>query len=158
MGGALPHDPRVLGFGAAAGMIHPATGYLLPRVLGAAPRVADAVALALGAPGGTPAQAVAAGWEALWPRDRRQCRALYRFGLEALLAMDPATTRAFFHHFFTLPQPLWAAYLADGLTAAELRGVMLTLFGRVPVGLKWGLARAGFGAEGVALARAMLGG
>jgi lycopene beta-cyclase len=158
MGGEVPHDPRVLGFGAAAGMIHPATGYLLPRVLAAAPVVAEQVALALGARGGTPARAVAAGWEALWPRDRRQRRALYRFGLEALLAMDPVTTRAFFHHFFTLPPPLWSGYLSDGLTAAELRVVMLTLFGRVPFGLKWSLARAGFGAEGVALARSMVGG
>lgn len=158
MGGALPHDPRVLGFGAAAGMIHPASGYLLPRALGAADRVATEVAVTLAARGGTPARAVASGWEALWPRDRRQRRALYRFGLEALLAMDPSSTRAFFDHFFRLPPASWSGYLSDTLPAAELRVVMLTLFGRVPLPLKWRLAQAGFGAEGWALARSTFGG
>lgn len=156
MGGPLPHDPRVLGFGAAAGMIHPASGYLLPRVLGAADRVAAEVAVTLSARGGTPARAVAAGWDALWPRERRQRRALYRFGLEALLAMDPPTTRAFFDHFFRLPTHAWSGYLSDRLSAAELRIVMLKLFGAAPLPLKWSLARAGFGAEGWALARSIL--
>ncbi len=157
MGGPLPSDPRVLGFGAAAGMIHPASGYLLPRVLGAADRVAAEVAVTLGARGGTPARAVASGWEALWPPDRRQRRALYRFGLEALVAMDPPATRAFFDHFFRLPTEAWSGYLSDRLTAPELRVVMLKLFGSAPLALKWRLARAGFGAEGWALARATFG-
>jgi lycopene beta-cyclase len=157
MGGPLPSDPRVLGFGAAAGMIHPASGYLLPRVLGAADRVAAEVAVTLGARGGTPTRAVASGWEALWPPDRKQRRALYRFGLEALVAMDPAATRAFFDHFFRLPTEAWSGYLSDRLTAPELRVVMLKLFGSAPLALKWRLARAGFGAEGWALARATFG-
>ena len=150
MGGALPQDARVLAFGAAGGMIHPASGYLLPRVLGAAERLADAVAGSLGA-GSAPEAAVAAGWGAVWPRDLRQRRALYRFGLEGLLAMNPATTRNFFHAFFQLPAADWAGYLSDRHTTPELRRVMWQLFAGVPAGLKWSLARAGFGPEGLAL-------
>ncbi len=150
MGGAIPADPRVLGFGAAAGMVHPATGYLLPRVLGAADRLADAVVAGLS---DGPARAVAAGWDALWPPDRRARRALYRFGLEALLAMDPPTTRAFFDAFFRLPAADWAGYLSDRHPAPALRRVLWTLFRDVPASLKWSLARAGLSAEGLAVLR-----
>lgn len=165
MGGPLPRDPRVLGFGAAGGMIHPASGYLLPRVLAHADPVAEALLAGLTGecvvtptpfePG--PVAAVAAGFEALWPADRRQRRALYRFGLEGLLAMPPATTRDFFHAFFQRPREDWAGYLSDTHDAPALRRVMWSLFAGVSPGMKWSLARAAFGREGLALAEAMLG-
>ncbi|CAN0594832.1 unnamed protein product, partial [Laminaria digitata] len=48
MGGALPPGPqRVVPFGAAAGMVHPATGYSLNRVLAIAPTLAETIARAL---------------------------------------------------------------------------------------------------------------
>lgn len=44
MGGCLPvHPQRVIGVGGTAGMVHPSTGYMVSRVLGAAPLVADAI-------------------------------------------------------------------------------------------------------------------
>ena len=44
MGGCLPARPqRVVGVGGTAGMVHPSTGYMVARVLGAAPMVADAI-------------------------------------------------------------------------------------------------------------------
>ena len=44
MGGCLPVVPqRVIGVGGTAGMVHPSTGYMVSRVLGAAPLVADAI-------------------------------------------------------------------------------------------------------------------
>lgn len=44
MGGCLPvHPQRVVGVGGTAGMVHPSTGYMVSRVLGAAPLVADAI-------------------------------------------------------------------------------------------------------------------
>ena len=44
MGGVLPARPqRVIGVGGTAGMVHPSTGYMVARVLGAAPLVADAI-------------------------------------------------------------------------------------------------------------------
>ena len=83
MGGTLPRrHARVVGFGAAGGFVHAATGYSLARSLASAPALADAVAAALGAADATPEKAVDAGWEAMWPADRRRRFALFRFGME----------------------------------------------------------------------------
>lgn len=44
MGGVLPvHPQRVLGVGGTAGMVHPATGFMVSRMLGVAPTIADAI-------------------------------------------------------------------------------------------------------------------
>lgn len=44
MGGCLPvHPQRVIGVGGTAGMVHPSTGYMVSRVLGVAPLIADAI-------------------------------------------------------------------------------------------------------------------
>ena len=48
MGGGVPlRRQRHLAFGAAAGMVHPATGYLISRMLSTAPKFADAIAIGL---------------------------------------------------------------------------------------------------------------
>ena len=48
MGGALPRLPqRTVGIGGAAGMVHPSTGYMVARALGAAPGLGDAIVDAL---------------------------------------------------------------------------------------------------------------
>jgi lycopene beta-cyclase len=50
MGGVLPVVPqRTLGLGGTAGQVHPSTGYMVSRALGAAPVLADAVVDALAA-------------------------------------------------------------------------------------------------------------
>lgn len=44
MGGVLPQKPQnIIGIGGTAGMVHPATGYMISRMLGAAPGLADAI-------------------------------------------------------------------------------------------------------------------
>lgn len=44
MGGVLPRrDQRVIGIGGTAGMVHPSTGYMVARTLGAVPQLADRV-------------------------------------------------------------------------------------------------------------------
>ena len=44
MGGVLPKKPQtVLGIGGTAGMVHPSTGYMISRMLGAAPGLADTI-------------------------------------------------------------------------------------------------------------------
>ena len=103
MGGTLPQPQRVVGFGAAAGMVHPATGYSVARSLRAAPELAAALAEALDT--GTPEEASRVGWEALWPREARRRHALHRYGMEALLEMDGEETRGVFDAFFRLPDP-----------------------------------------------------
>ena len=48
MGGALPRLPqRTVGIGGSAGMVHPSTGYMVARTLGAAPGLGDAIVDAL---------------------------------------------------------------------------------------------------------------
>jgi lycopene beta-cyclase len=53
MGSSLPFVPqRVVGIGGTAGMVHPSTGYMVSRMLGAAPVLADGIIDQLG--GGQP--------------------------------------------------------------------------------------------------------
>jgi lycopene beta-cyclase len=157
MGGALPErDARVVGFGAAGGFVHPATGYSLARSLAAAPALAGALAASLGAPGATPERAAAAGWDAIWPADRRRRSALFRFGMEQLLAMEGAAVREFFDAFFALPDADWRGYLGDGLTAREVSGVMARLFASAPGSTRRRLALGTLGAGGRELAASLL--
>lgn len=159
MGGALPSPrQRVVGFGGAAGMAHPATGYLLARTLADAPVLAAALADALGRPGGSPADAARVAWEALWPADRRRRHALFRFGMEALLRLDARDTRDFFAAFFQLPDADWRGYLDDRLPAAELARVMGRFFAAASGRIRGGLASAALGAGGLRLARSLASG
>jgi lycopene beta-cyclase len=157
MGGALPRrDARVVGFGAAGGFVHPATGYSLARSLAAAPALAYAVAAALGAPKATPERAVAAAWDAIWPADRRRRAALSRFGMEQLLAMDGEAARQFFDAFFALPDADWRGYLGERMSTREVSGVMARLFARAPGATRRRLARGALGPGGRELAASLL--
>lgn len=89
-----------LGFGAAAPLIHPATGFSVAASLRLAPRVATA--LATGLPAG-PDAALAAARDIVWSRSARAIHRFRRIGLEALLQMPPADVPAFFETFFALP-------------------------------------------------------
>lgn len=157
MGGALP-DPgqRVVGFGGAAGMVHPATGYLLPRVLTGAPSLARAVAGALGADGSLPSEAARAGWQALWPADRLRRYALFRYGMEAMLTMDAPGTRAFFRAFFSLPESEWSAYLGDGGSTPRLLRTMLSAYRSAAPGVRGALRAPLTAGEGAQIARSFL--
>ena len=157
MGGALP-DPgqRVVGFGGAAGMVHPATGYLMPRVLAGAPSLARAVAASLGTEGSRPSDAASAGWGALWPADRRRRYALFRYGMEAMLAMDAPGTRDFFRAFFSLPGREWSAYLGDGGSTPQLLRTMLSAYRTAPPGVRGALRAPLAGGGGARIARSFL--
>jgi lycopene beta-cyclase len=154
MGGAAPRrEGPVVGFGGAARMEHPATGYLLTRALRALPRVADGVHAALALP---PAEARRAAWDAVWPKDALRARALWVFGMETLLGMDAPATRRFFEAFFRLPAPDWQGYMSGTLDARPLSQVMWRVFQEVPAPLRLRLMRAGMGAEGARLAGRLL--
>ncbi|MEQ1501695.1 MAG: lycopene cyclase family protein [Myxococcota bacterium] len=127
-------------YGAAAGMVHPATGFQLGRALRTAPAVADALVTAI--PSG-PAAAAAAVWHATWPGDAVRRAHLFRYGASALAAFDAATTRAFFRTFFSMPRPFVDGYLADTLSTDALVRGMASLFGRLPGRLRWRLASRG---------------
>ena len=104
MGGVLPTNPqRVLGIGGTAGMVHPSTGYMVARMLGAAPTLGDAIVEQLMSvrdrecdaetlPGARDeaeaAEMSAAVWGALWPVQRLRQREFFNFGMEVLLKLD----------------------------------------------------------------------
>ncbi|MFM7674605.1 MAG: lycopene beta cyclase [Synechococcus sp.] len=142
----------LLGFGGAAAMVHPASGYLVGSLLRRAPGVARAVAKALADPSASPAQLAGAGWDALWPQELRRKHALYQFGLEKLMRFPEEQLRAFFATFFSLPNPLWFGFLANTLSVPELLGAMLRLFAVAPWGVRWGLMESR-GREAALLAR-----
>lgn len=64
-------DQAVTAFGAAANLVHPATGYSIARMLTESPMLAAAIVDTLGReqPLGESAAAV---WEALWPMEKRR--------------------------------------------------------------------------------------
>ena len=113
--------PGVLGFGAAAPLIHPATGFNVAASLTLAPQVADALAAHL--PDG-PDKALAAAQETVWPLAAQVVHRLRRIGLEALLRMPPAEVPGFFEQFFSLPDADRWTYLT---ARDDLRGNAATL-------------------------------
>jgi lycopene beta-cyclase len=127
-----PRHPG-LGFGAAAPLVHPATGFSLAEALRLAPVVADALATHL--PAG-PGAALAAARRAVWPAPARAVHALRRIGLEAMLRMPPEDVPAFFAVFFALPARHRWAYLTS---RTDLRGhaaAMAALYARAGWGLR----------------------
>lgn len=114
----------VVPFGAAAGYVHPATGYSVAASLRAAPRVARAIAdgLDLGA--------------AVWPGSHLRARALHDYGLDALLRLRPTEVAAFFDAFFELPVEVWSDYLRVDTTPRAVAGVMRRVFRRAPWSLR----------------------
>ena len=145
---------RVVGFGGAASMVHPASGYLMASTLRRAPELAAAVAQALGR-GALPEQAAQAAWETLWPRERLQARELYLFGLESLLTLDSTQTKDHFHAFFKLPPSLWRGYHSGTLGALGIAHTMTATFRYATNSVRAAHIRNSFGPLGVHLIRAL---
>jgi lycopene beta-cyclase len=114
---------QVVAFGAAAGYVHPATGYSVAASLRAAPRVARAIA------DGRPTADV---HDAVWPQRLRRARVLHDCGLGVIARLDAAGTRAFFDAFFDLPEAEWAAYLRVDTSPAAVASVMRSVFSAAP--------------------------
>lgn len=146
---------RTVGFGGAAGMVHPASGYMVASVLGRAPDLALAVAGALGGPEASGQRAAEAAWAALWPRERRRARELYLFGLESLMRLDSAQLQAFFTAFFRLPPRLWQGYLSGTLDALGVARTMTAMFRYAPNSVRFPLIRTSFGPERAHLLQAL---
>ncbi|MBE9138574.1 lycopene cyclase family protein [Nodosilinea sp. LEGE 07088] len=137
-------NQRVIGFGGAASMVHPASGYMLGALLRRGPGLAKAIAIALNAPHATPTLVASHAWNALWPPDRVRKHYLYLFGLENLMDFDSPQLHQFFAAFFALPTDDWAGFLADGLALPDVVQAMIGLFGRAPNPVRWGLMRSVF--------------
>ncbi|MCC8247198.1 lycopene cyclase family protein [Saccharothrix luteola] len=108
-------------FGAAAGWVHPATGYSVAAALRRAPVVADAIA---------------EGRKVTRSAAERTVRTLRLRGMEALLALPPDDVPEFFNSFFKLSGSLQRDYLGGH---DDLRGTaraMLRLFDSVSWGMR----------------------
>jgi lycopene beta-cyclase len=122
------HTTRgVLGFGAAAPLVHPATGFSVATALRLAPAVAEAIARGL--PAG-PGAALAAARAVVWPRGAAAVHRFRRIGLEALLRMPPAEVPGFFETFFGLPERHRWAYLTARSDLRATAATMGALFAR----------------------------
>jgi lycopene cyclase-like protein len=157
MNPALPDlAQRVVGFGGAAAMVHPASGYLVGGLLRRAPDLADAIAAALA--GGLRGENLArAAWQGLWPAPLRWKHAFFRFGLEKLMRFDEARLNHHFASFFALPPAQWYGFLTNTLSPPELLAAMVRLYGLAPWDVRWGLM-ALQGREPALLAKMLTGG
>lgn len=147
-------DQPVLGYGGAASMVHPASGYQVGAALRNAPTVAQAIAEALATSDPSPAQIARVGWNALWPAERLRKHRLYLFGLQTLLSFDESQLQRFFATFFRLPRQSWGGYLSNTLSMSEVMQTMARTFLAAPMDVRGGLMAAAFQHPGM-LARAL---
>ena len=130
----------VLGFGSAASMVHPASGYMIGSLLRRAPVVAAAIVAALDQQPELGSAALARrGWQALWPTEMVWRHRLFQFGLARLMAFDEERLRWFFQSFFSLPTEEWSGFLANTLPLPRLMTAMLHLFMIAPANVRRGL-------------------
>ena len=123
--------PGVIPFGAAAGLVHPATGYSVADTFRLAPRVAEALA------GGSPEAA----WRVIWPASARAVHRLRRRGLAVLLGLDARQVPEFFEVFFGLPAELQRIYLSERADVAGTAEAMLAIFRAADRSLRRRIAR-----------------
>lgn len=130
MGGSLPARGRVVGFGGGAGMVHPATGYMVGRTMQLAEDVAQQVCNLLTDAGteGDMANVAQHVWRATWNADRLRQRDFLVFGAELLANLDMSESEAFFTAFFALPDALWKQFLAYRLDSAASRAAFALRF------------------------------
>jgi lycopene cyclase-like protein len=132
-------EQQVVGFGGAASMVHPASGYMVGALLRRAPDLAEAIAAGLADPACEAPALARHAWQALWPAPLRRKHALYRFGLEKLMRYPEDQLRQFFATFFSLPTEQWYGFLTNTLTLPQLIAAMLRLFASAPWAVRWGL-------------------
>ena len=130
---------QVLGYGGAASMVHPASGYLIGNVLRRAPLVAKAISTAMNDKKLSTYHIARKGWESLWPKELIRKKSIYQFGLEKLMRFDEKLLREFFGSFFKLPKTQWYGFLTDTLSLREIVYAMCIMFIRAPWSVKKGL-------------------
>lgn len=145
----------VLPFGAAAGLVHPASGYSLLASLRLAPTVAQALVEGLTTSGGR--AAVAGAWGALWPLEARRTRLLHEYGLEVLLGMGHHELMGFWDTFFSGPAEDWQTFMSPGALPDDVALVMWRMFQRADPALRVQLAQGGVAGRWGALIRAVVG-
>ncbi|KAI3943214.1 hypothetical protein MKX01_027512 [Papaver californicum] len=130
VGGSLPStEQKTLAFGAAASMVHPATGYSVVRSLSEAPRFASVIAEILKDNSDSKYMVTreksminlsSRAWNTLWPKERKRQRSFFLFGLELIVQLDIEGIRTFFQTFFGLPDWMWKGFLGSSLSSTDL--------------------------------------
>lgn len=150
VGGSLPNtEQKNLAFGAAASMVHPATGYSVVRSLSEAPKYASVIAniLKQGHSRDKLSQSRSTenismlAWNTLWPQERKRQRAFFLFGLALILQLDIDGIRTFFHTFFRLPTWMWQGFLGSTLSSADLALFAFYMFVIAPNNMRMCLVR-----------------
>ncbi|KAG0485049.1 hypothetical protein HPP92_009128 [Vanilla planifolia] len=150
VGGSLPNtEQKNLAFGAAASMVHPATGYSVVRSLSEAPNYASVIANILkrnaynreNGNTGRSYNPSAIAWRSLWPQEKKRQRAFFLFGLALILQLDIEEIRIFFQTFFRLPDWMWQGFLASSLSSMELIWFSFYMFVIAPNSLRMCLLR-----------------
>jgi lycopene beta-cyclase len=130
----IPRSARVVPFGAAAGLVHPSTGFSVAASLRLAPWIAGALGAGLSA---GPAAAAKAAWSILWPPAALASHGLRRRALQGLLSMPPHLVPEFFEVFFRLDAQHRSAFLAPEGDLTGTSAAMAALFRSAP----WALRR-----------------
>lgn len=145
VGGSLPNtEQKNLAFGAAASMVHPATGYSVVRSLSEAPKYASAIANILRqshAKEMLTRSISSQAWNTLWPQERKRQRAFFLFGLALILQLDIEGIRTFFRAFFRLPKWMSQGFLGSSLSSTDLLLFSLYMFIIAPNDLRKSLIR-----------------
>ncbi|MBA0820914.1 hypothetical protein Goarm_017803 [Gossypium armourianum] len=136
LGGSLPNmKQKNLAFGAAASMVHPATGYSIARSLSEAPNYASVIAKIL-------------------KRDYSKGfltfeRNNWNMSIEGMQAkvgthackLDTEGSRTFFRIFFRLPSWMWQGFLGSTLSSIDLVVFAFSMFVIAPMDMKMLLIR-----------------
>lgn len=136
LGGPLPKARQEhVGFGAAANLVHPATGYSVTRSIGVAPEVARVIADSLRtaeSSGAESADIAAKAWDALWSDELRRQSSFQVFGMELLADLNLKEINNFFTTFFALPNKYWTGFLRSGLSSTDLLMFAFVFFLQAP--------------------------
>ncbi|ONK76563.1 uncharacterized protein A4U43_C03F29620 [Asparagus officinalis] len=150
VGGSLPNtQQKNLAFGAAASMVHPATGYSVVRSLSEAPRYASTIANILKKSDQSRQNILVTSaqnpsmlaWTTLWPQERKRQRAFFLFGLALIIQMDIDGIRTFFQTFFRLPNWMWWGFLGSSLSSMDLIWFAFYMFAIAPHSMRMCLVR-----------------
>ena len=138
----LPYKRQsVLGFGGAASMVHPASGYMIGSLLRRAPLLAKKLATFLKEPNSSSLELATKGWSVLWPYELTQRHKLYQYGLNRLMSFDESRLRSFFSNFFKLSTKEWVGFLTNTLPLPKLIYVMSKMFINSPLKVKLGMLK-----------------
>jgi lycopene beta-cyclase len=125
--------PGIVPFGAAAALVHPATGYGVAEAFRLAPPLAEAIA--------SDRRPDRAAWRVLWSPRARAVRLLRGRGLAMLLGLNPRQVPEFFELFFGLPAQLQRGYLSERDNVGATVRAMAAVFAAAEPPLRAAIAR-----------------